>query len=91
MSEIIEKLDTSIKEMMIPEVQDYIKDINKLIEEKKAKEDDYIALEEMESMYEDLVDIVQVFKVAGYDTYWLSNQRPISFHDNAISNIHICI
>ena len=58
MSEIIEKLDTSIKEMMIPEVQDYIKDINKLIEEKKAKEDDYIALEEMESMYEDLVDIV---------------------------------
>ena len=36
---------------------------------------------------EDLVDIVQVFKTAGYDTYWLSNQRPISFHDNAISNI----
>lgn len=35
----------------------------------------------------DLIDIVQVFKAAGYDTYWLSNQRPISFHDNAISNI----
>ena len=58
MSEIIEKLDTAIKDMMIPEVQDYIKDINQLIEDKKAKEDDYIALEEMESMYEDLVDIV---------------------------------
>ena len=36
---------------------------------------------------ESLVDIVQVFKAAGYDTYWLSNQRPISFHDNAISKI----
>ena len=58
MSEIIEKLDIAIKDMMIPEVQDYIKDINQLIEEEKAKEDDYIALEEMESMYEDLVDIV---------------------------------
>lgn len=58
MSDIIEKLDTAIKDMMIPEVQDYIKDVNQLIEEKKAKEDDYIALEEMESMYEDLVDIV---------------------------------
>lgn len=40
-----------------------------------------------ESQGEDLVDIIQVFKVAGYDTYWLSNQRPISYHDNAISKI----
>ncbi|SHG49477.1 phosphoethanolamine transferase [Winogradskyella jejuensis] len=36
---------------------------------------------------ETLVDIVQIFKAAGYNTYWLSNQRPISFHDNAISKI----
>lgn len=34
-----------------------------------------------------LIDVIQVFKTAGYDTYWLSNQRPISFHDNAISKI----
>ncbi|MFA9372985.1 hypothetical protein [Poseidonibacter sp.] len=58
MSDIIEKLDTAIKDMMIPEVQNGIKNINKLIVEKKATEDDYIALEDMESMYEDLIDIV---------------------------------
>ncbi|TCK66839.1 heptose-I-phosphate ethanolaminephosphotransferase [Winogradskyella wandonensis] len=34
-----------------------------------------------------LTDIVQVFNAADYDTYWLSNQRPISYHDNAISKI----
>lgn len=33
------------------------------------------------------VSIVQLFNAAGYDTYWLSNQRPISYHDNAISKI----
>jgi len=33
------------------------------------------------------IDIVRVFKSAGFDTYWLSNQRPISYHDNAISKI----
>ncbi len=58
MSDVIEKLDTLIKNTMIPKIQDYIKDINKLISEKKAKEEDYVALEEMESMYEDLIDIV---------------------------------
>lgn len=36
---------------------------------------------------QDLVDIVQVFKTGGFDVYWLSNQRPISYHDNAISKI----
>ncbi|WP_375236179.1 phosphoethanolamine transferase [Winogradskyella sp.] len=40
-----------------------------------------------ESQAKGLVDIIQVFKAAGYSTYWLSNQRPISFHDNAISKI----
>lgn len=34
-----------------------------------------------------LIDLVQLFNVAGYDTYWLSNQRPISYHDNFISRI----
>lgn len=58
MSDVIEKLDTLIKNTMIPKIQNYIKDINKLIVEKKAKEDDYVALEEMESMYEDLIDII---------------------------------
>lgn len=34
-----------------------------------------------------LYNLVEVFNVAGYNTYWLSNQRPISYHDNAISKI----
>ncbi|MFD1063342.1 phosphoethanolamine transferase [Winogradskyella litorisediminis] len=41
----------------------------------------------LKSNNDDLVDIVQVLKAAGYNTYWLSNQRPISYHDNAISEI----
>ncbi|MBT8393882.1 MAG: sulfatase-like hydrolase/transferase [Bacteroidia bacterium] len=34
-----------------------------------------------------VTNIVEVFNKAGFSTYWLSNQRPISFHDNAISKI----
>lgn len=32
-------------------------------------------------------NLVEVFNEAGFDTYWLSNQRAISYHDNAISKI----
>ncbi|MEN3322628.1 phosphoethanolamine transferase [Mariniflexile soesokkakense] len=32
-------------------------------------------------------NLIEIFNKAGYKTYWLSNQRPISFHDNAISKI----
>jgi heptose-I-phosphate ethanolaminephosphotransferase len=31
--------------------------------------------------------LVQVFNAAGYKTFWLANQRPISYHDNAINKI----
>lgn len=34
-----------------------------------------------------ITNIIDVFKVAGYKTYWLSNQRPIGFFDNRISEI----
>lgn len=36
---------------------------------------------------EETFNIVEVFNAAGYDTYWLSNQRPISYHDNVTSKI----
>lgn len=36
---------------------------------------------------DELIDVVNLFNSAGFDTYWLSNQRPISYHDNAISKI----
>lgn len=32
-------------------------------------------------------NIVQVFNSIGYKTSWLSNQRPISYHDNTINKI----
>ncbi|MCB4799524.1 phosphoethanolamine transferase [Neotamlana laminarinivorans] len=36
---------------------------------------------------QDIINIVQLFNSAGYKTHWLSNQRAISYHDNAISKI----
>jgi heptose-I-phosphate ethanolaminephosphotransferase len=33
------------------------------------------------------INIIDVFNKAGFKTFWLSNQRPISYHDNAISKI----
>ncbi|SEQ83484.1 heptose-I-phosphate ethanolaminephosphotransferase [Hyunsoonleella jejuensis] len=42
---------------------------------------------DIESNNESDIHLVELFNTAGYDTYWLSNQRPISYHDNAISKI----
>lgn len=39
------------------------------------------------SKKEKVFNIVDVFNTAGYKTYWLSNQRPISYHDNVVSKI----
>lgn len=39
------------------------------------------------SKNENSISIVEVFNAAGFETYWLSNQRPISYHDNAINRI----
>ncbi|MBP0903653.1 sulfatase-like hydrolase/transferase [Mariniflexile gromovii] len=40
-----------------------------------------------DSNIHDKTNIISIFSLAGYKTYWLSNQRPISYHDNAISKI----
>jgi len=32
-------------------------------------------------------NIIEIFNNAGFKSYWLSNQRPISYHDNAINEI----
>ncbi len=39
------------------------------------------------SKTEATANLVELFNSAGYSTFWLSNQRPISYHDNAISKI----
>lgn len=37
--------------------------------------------------HDERLNIIDIFNKAGYLTYWLSNQLPISYHDNAISKI----
>jgi heptose-I-phosphate ethanolaminephosphotransferase len=32
-------------------------------------------------------NLVEIFNKAGFNSFWFSNQRPISYHDNAISRI----
>lgn len=36
---------------------------------------------------EQIYSIAEIFNSIGYDSYWLSNQRPISYHDNAINKM----
>ena len=58
MSEIKEKLQTAIKEMMVPEIQGYIKELNTLVKDEEDSEDDLKALEEMYGLLEELESIL---------------------------------
>jgi len=58
MSEIKEKLEKAIKELMVPEVQSYIKELNTLVKEEEDSEDDLKALEEMYGLLEELENIL---------------------------------
>ena len=42
-----------------------------------------------ENTNKDLFHMVEFFNAANFETYWLSNQRPISWHNNAISKIAV--
>ena len=42
---------------------------------------------DVNSKKEDVISLVEMFNAAGYKTYWLSNQRAISYHDNVTSKI----
>jgi heptose-I-phosphate ethanolaminephosphotransferase len=42
---------------------------------------------DVNSEKENLFNLVEIFNAAGFNTYWLSNQRPISYHDNLSSKI----
>jgi len=58
MNDIKEKLETVIKETMVPEVQGYIKELNTLVKEEENSEDDIKALEEMYALLEELENIL---------------------------------
>ncbi len=40
-----------------------------------------------ENENDQLFHLVEFFNIAGFKTFWLSNQRPISWHNNAVSEI----
>ncbi len=42
---------------------------------------------ESQSNRDSVTNIIEIINKAGYKTYWLSNQRPISYHDNAVNKI----
>ncbi len=58
MNEIKENLLEIVNETMIPEVEAYLEDLNKLIENNEAQEDDMEAIRDMESFLVELENIV---------------------------------
>ncbi|WP_419770192.1 MAG: hypothetical protein ACNI3C_12775 [Candidatus Marinarcus sp.] len=62
MSDIKEKLKTVVQETMIPEVEEYLEDLFKLLEENKSTPDDMDAIKEMESFLVELENILLVIQ-----------------------------
>ncbi len=59
MSDIKENLKSVVEETMIPEVEEYISDLHKLLEDNSATEDNINEIKEMESFLVELQNIVQ--------------------------------
>ncbi|MGB6329662.1 MAG: hypothetical protein WBF48_12125 [Halarcobacter sp.] len=62
MSEVKQNLKDIVEETMIPEVEEYLEDLHKLLEEEKASDDDMDAIREMESFLVELENILLVLK-----------------------------
>ncbi|WP_072682067.1 hypothetical protein [Arcobacter sp. LA11] len=62
MSEVKQNLKDVVEATMIPEVEDYLEDLHKLLEEEKASEDDMDAIREMESFLVELENILLVLE-----------------------------
>lgn len=62
MTEIKQNLKDILEVTMIPEVEDYLEDLNKLIEESKATDDDMEAIRDMESFLVELHNIILVIE-----------------------------
>ena len=62
MSEVKQNLKDIVEETMIPEVEEYLEDLHKLLEEEKANDDDMDAIREMESFLVELENILLVLK-----------------------------
>jgi hypothetical protein len=62
MSKIKYKLQQLVKETVIPQVESYLEEQHILLENNSAKEDDIIAIREMESFLVELENILLVIK-----------------------------
>ena len=62
MSEVKQNLKDIVEETMIPEVEEYLEDLHKLLEEEKASDDDMDAIREMESFLVELQNIILVIQ-----------------------------
>lgn len=59
MENIKEELQDLIEKDMIPEVELYLEDLMKLLENNEAKEDDMVAIKEMEDFLVELQNIIE--------------------------------
>lgn len=62
MQEIKEKLKDLVENVMIPEVEDYLEDLYKLLETNSQTEDDQEAIKEMESFLVELQNVLAVIE-----------------------------
>lgn len=62
MEEIKEKLKDLVENVMIPEVEDYLEDLYKLLETNSQTEDDQDAIKEMESFLVELQNVLAVIE-----------------------------
>ena len=58
MSQIKEDLKEVVENTVIPEVEEYLKDLNKLIEKDEASEDDMDSIRDLESFLVELQNVV---------------------------------
>jgi hypothetical protein len=62
MSQIKDKLKDIVTTAMIPEVESYLEDLHKILEEKKETPDDMLAITEMESFLVELQNVLAVIQ-----------------------------
>ena len=62
MQEIKERLKDLVENVMIPEVEDYLEDLYKLLETNSQTEDDKEAIDEMESFLVELQNVLAVIE-----------------------------
>ena len=60
MSHIKEDLKDLVENTMIPEVENYLNDLHKILEKNEQTEDDMLAIKEMESLLVELQNILAV-------------------------------